>query len=402
MPCPSDAFQLATIANRVRSGFARRSHTLLATALAFAGGSLACEPLATEWNPTEREPVVVHEAARIVRPTNANPDELRVMTWNTKYGAGRIDFWFDLWGDRVQMSEAEVQTNLRGIYDLIEEVDPDILMTQEIEINSRRSAYVNMVKGILDNTSMNYAAYYPTWRARYVPSEGLGRIDMGNAIFSKYPIRSAERIPQEDRTDQDPATSYFYLHRAVGRAVIDVGARNVVAMVVHTEAYDQDGTKGRQLVQIAELMNEENGSFVVGGDFNALPPVAVKTKGFPDESPEALGTDFEQPPYDTDEMQPFFDDFVPAIELERYGTTQAQQRRYFTHSVIGRDRTGTDGMPGFWSRTLDYLFVASRDSWVPDSGDVLQAPGHGSPPIESDPMDLSDHAPVVGTWELGP
>jgi len=63
-----------------------------------------------------------------------------VMAWNVKYGAGRIDFWFDLWGDRVQMSEVEVQANLRGIYDLIEEVDPDILMTEEIEINSRRSA----------------------------------------------------------------------------------------------------------------------------------------------------------------------------------------------------------------------------------------------------------------------
>lgn len=363
---------------------------------------LGCEPLATEWEYGVREDVPVHQRSSIVEPDEAQPSQLRVMAWNVKYGGGRIDFWFDLWGDRVQMSEEEVRANLDGIYTLIREVDPDVLMTEEIEVNSRRSAYVNMVTGILENTQLNYAAYFPTWRSRYIPSEGLGRMDLGNAVFSKYPIRRAERIPQQDRTDQDPATSYFYIHRAVGRAEIDLGRRDVVAMVVHTEAYDQDGTKGRQLVQIEELMRAERGPFVIGGDFNALPPTAVQVKGFPDESPDALGTEFEQPPYDLDEMEPFFEDYVPAIPLERIGTTAEEQRDYFTHSVIGRDREGTDGEPGFWNRTLDYLFVEEPSRWVADSTDVLQEPGRGNPPIESDPMDLSDHAPVVGTWEIDP
>jgi hypothetical protein len=184
-----------------------------------------CEPFATDWEYGVREDVPIHRRSTPVEPALARPDSLEVMAWNIKYGGGRIDFWFDLWGDRVQMSEDEVRANLEGIYALIREVDPDVLMTEEIEVNSRRSAYVNMVTGILENTALNYAAYFPTWRSRYVPSEGLGRMDLGNAIFSKYPIRRAERIPQEDRTDQDPATTYFYIHRAVGRAEIDVGPR---------------------------------------------------------------------------------------------------------------------------------------------------------------------------------
>ncbi|HZI06882.1 MAG TPA: hypothetical protein VEZ71_22845, partial [Archangium sp.] len=28
----------------------------------------------------------------------ANPTSLKVMAWNVKYGACRIDFWFDFWG----------------------------------------------------------------------------------------------------------------------------------------------------------------------------------------------------------------------------------------------------------------------------------------------------------------
>src|SRR5690606_30825599 len=125
-----------------------------------------------------------------------------------------------------------------------------------------------------------------------------------------------------------------------------------------------------------------------------------KVSGFPDESPDALGTEFEQPPYDLDEMKPFFEDYVSAIPLERIGTTAAEQRDYFTHSVIGRDRMGTDGKPGFWNRTLDYLFTDPGSGWVSGSTDVLQEPGRGNPPIEGDPMELSDHAPVVGDWEF--
>lgn len=227
-------------------------------------------------------------------------------------------------------------------------------------------------------------------------------MDLGNAIFSRYPIKSAQRIPQVDRTDQDFATRTFYIHRAVGRAVIAVGPRDVVAMVVHTEAYDQDGTKGRQLVQIHDLLAEEVDPFVIGGDFNALPPTAVKVAQFPDENPKSLGTEFEQPPYDPQEMVPFFEDYLPAITAARIGTTQDEQRNFFTHSVIGRDKVGTDGQPGFWNRTLDYLFVKSPDTWMPDSTDVLQLPGRGSPLITSDPLTLSDHCPVAGTWELRP
>jgi hypothetical protein len=133
-----------------------------------------------------------------------------------------------------------------------------------------------------------------------------------------------------------------------------------------------------------------------------LPPTAVKVVGFPDESPDAMGTEFEQPPYDLGEMEPFFDDYVPAITLERMGTRAAAQRDYYTHSVIGRDRTGTDGKPGFWNRTLDYLFVDSASRWQDGSTDVLQEPGRGAPPLESDPLTLSDHAPVVGNWEIAP
>ena len=355
----------------------------------------ACEPLARDYGPREAVPVRIDAGAT---PPPA-PARLKVMAWNVKFAAARIDFWFDLWGDRVQMTRQEVEANLDGIYGLLEEVQPDVLLVEEIEVNSRRSAYVDMVAGILAHTRLAWAAYVPTWQSRYVPAEGLGRVDMGNAIFSAYPIVAAERIALSDRTDQDSLHDLYYLHRAVGRAVLDVGGgRQVAVLVVHTEAYDTDGTKSRQLVEIQDLLHQETLPFLVGGDFNAIPPGSVKVSDFNDEHPDAIGTEFEQPPYRLEDLVPFYEEDVPAIPLERYGTTEAEQRRYYSHSVIGPDTIGANGEPGFWTRTLDYLFLGPGGVWEAGSTDVLQQPGDSG--IRANPLELSDHAPVVGTWTL--
>jgi endonuclease/exonuclease/phosphatase family metal-dependent hydrolase len=368
----------------------------------------ACEPLASSWS--ERQDFPILERSGASAPTPPDPLRLKVMTWNVKYGAGRIDFWFDLWGDRTVMSGAEVERNMDGIYRLIQEVKPDILVANEIEVNSKRSAYVDMVRGILEHTDLQYAAYTPVWQSRLVPTEGVGRMDMGNCIFSRYPIVKSERIAQVDRTDQDALTRTFYLHRAVGRAVVDAGGRSLAVFAVHTEAYDRDRTNSKQQQQILALLRAEALPFVLAGDLNALPPGSVKTSGFNDESPKAKGTDFEQPPYDTEDLRPFFDEFQDAIGLGRYGSTEEEQRRWYSHSVIGPDTVGANGEPGFWTRRLDYLFIRKADRWL--DSDVLQRAGRGTGPdasvtatgagLVSEPLFLSDHSPVVGIWEVAP
>lgn len=368
----------------------------------------ACEPLASSW--AERQDFPILERSGASAPTPPDPLRLKVMTWNVKYGAGRIDFWFDLWGDRTVMSAAEVERNMDGIYRLIQEVKPDILVANEIEVNSKRSAYVDMVRGILDHTDLQYAAYTPVWQSRLVPTEGVGRMDMGNCIFSRYPIVKSERIAQVDRTDQDALTRTFYLHRAVGRAVVDAGGRSLAVFAVHTEAYDRDRTNSKQQQQILALLRAEALPFVLAGDLNALPPGSVKTSGFNDESPKAKGTDFEQPPYDTEDLRPFFDELQDAIGLGRYGSTEEEQRRWYSHSVIGPDTVGANGEPGFWTRRLDYLFIRKADRWL--DSDVLQRAGRGTGPgasvtatgagLVSEPLFLSDHSPVVGIWEVAP
>ena len=402
----------ATVGGTPRDSLAplmRRSTPLLLLPLLLAG----CEWVANPMDFTREEVPRFKAHAEHPAPPS-NPAALKVMAWNVKYGACRIDFWFDFWGDRVQMSESEVTDCLTRVSALIREYDPDILMTEEIEVDSKRSAYIDQVRFLLENTNLRYAAYMSTWDSRYVPSEGVGRMNLGNAILSRYPIVRAERIRQEDRTDQDPLTATFYIKRAIGRAEVDVGGgRTVAAYVVHTEAYDQDGTKQRQIQQIHDVVKKETLPWVLGGDFNELPPVCderaaegtaesctgkLRLAAYPDERASRKGTDFEQPPYTPSVMKPFYTDFEPFITLARYGVGESNQRRYFTHTVISPDRPNDEGNLVSWTRTLDYLFIRKGEVWT--DTDVIQGPRNDIFKIPSDASRLSDHTPVVGTWRL--
>jgi hypothetical protein len=186
----------------------------------------------------------------------------------------------------------------------------------------------------------------------------------------------------------------------LGRVLLAVGAQTVAAYVVHTEAYDTDGTKSKQLRQVHSELAKEQNPFVIGGDFNAIPPGSLHVVGFNDEHPDSQGTDFAQPPYDLGDMVPFYEAYLPAITLERYGSTLDTQRAHFTHSVIGPDKTGVLGQPGFWNRKLDYLFLKRPSSWAEGSTETLQMTGRQG--ITLDPISLSDHCPVVGVWQLNP
>ncbi len=388
----------------------RKRHPLLACSWLLLAGFVqpGCEPLYDDLD-FETAPAVIYRAAKLTEnPKLTAPQTQRVMAWNIKYGAKRAPFWFDCWGDRVQMSRAEVEANMADLYALINEVDPDILMLEEIEVNSRRSAYFDMVQGILDNTKLNWGAYFQAWNSRYIASEGLGRMDLGNAILSKRTITEATRTRQDDRTDQSALTKAFYIHRVIGRAKIDLDGQDVATFVVHAAAYDVDGTKKKHINQIHKMAKDEKLPWVLGGDFNELPPTAVSTEGFKDERETAVcSDDFKQPPYTPADMQPLYDDFKPWVPLDRYGKSEATQKRYFTHTVLGPDQGNDKGEKGAWNRTLDYLFAGNKQVWVKDTTDVLQAAGQeiagtGGAKLKSAPMTLSDHAPVVGTWEVRP
>ncbi len=348
-------------------------------ALCFAFGVVAagCDPFHTDLSD---EPPRYYRA-RTPNGAPAPAGSLRVMNWNVKFGGARIDFFFDCFGDRVLMSEGEVRANLDALAEAIRHFDPDVLLLQEVDVRSKRSAYVDELQYLLDATDLDYGVYASSWKADFIPSDGLGAMDMGNAVLSRWPLSDARIIALPLRTDQGAAERYFYLRRNVLVVTTEVPGGPPLAIAnVHTDAYGTDGTKLRHIERFeAELdaLDAAGALFVAGGDLNTVPPGSPQLSGFPDTV--CTDEDFIADDYapDVGILDSLYAKYEPAIALARY---QADPARFFSHTVDGR---------GFWNRTLDYLFT--NGDFVGTTGTVNQDTSTGG--IET--MPLSDHAPVT-------
>jgi endonuclease/exonuclease/phosphatase family metal-dependent hydrolase len=334
-------------------------------------GSLAggCDPFGTKFSDVED---AVHYEARRIKSAPL-PSVLRVMTYNIKFGGGRIDFFFDCHGDRVLMDREEVIENLEGLGEIIRDVNPDVVFLQEADVLSKRSAYVDQVQWLLDHTDLNYGVYASQWKADYVPSDGIGAVDSGNAILSKYKLTSATRIALELREDQGGLERYFYLKRNVLEADLEVSPQ-LRLVATHAAAYSQDGTKKEHIKSFEERLNAAPGLVIGGGDLNTLPPGTDKVRGFDDSV--CTDEDFQADDYseETDFLTGLYDRYDSAIPLGEY---QSDNAAYFTHTTDGK---------GHWNRKLDYLFTNAQV--VPGSGVTYQDEAS----VGIDTMALSDHA----------
>lgn len=356
-----------------------------APALATIAGLAACDPTDPFRTGFEgRERAKLYEAHELTPPPTS-VSTLKAMTWNVKFGGGRIDFFFDCHGDRTNMSRSEVLANLQALAEKIIQVDPDVVLLQEVDVESKRSDYVDELQWLLDHTSLNFAAYASQWRADYVPSDGIGRVDSGNAVLSRWPISSATRIALPLIAEDGALANYFYLKRNILVARIELpGVADFRAIGVHTEAYSRDGTKKKHVDRFHEELvraDAEGALFVAGGDLNTLPPGSVQTSDFDDSACEGRfdGDDFTE---EWNWTAPLYLSFDAAIPLTDYVSNNAP---YFTFTSDKR---------GFWNRKLDYLFT--NGTFVPGSGLTHQDAASGG--LET--MSRSDHAPITVELEI--
>lgn len=348
-----------------------------------------CEPIVNTFD--DGDSVKKYSSKEYQEPEAKN--EIKFMTWNIRFGVGRTDWFGDACGDRVIVPKNEVIQNLQKIVDFINAQQPDILFLQEVDILSKRTEYVDQVEWILNNTYFNYAAYSSMWEAQYIPSDGLGRVDVGNAILSRWKIEDPSRVALPLRGDQDALTEFFYMRRNLLKARIDIpDVDDFYALCVHMSAFSTDDTKQRQMETIVgELESLEGKKFFLGGDFNLIPPGSdsidfchedacagdeIHVGNPTSEDYHKEGSYFGN---EIDLLQPLYDNYNPAVPLDHY---LSNQENYFTHS------TQWDG--GFWDRKLDYFFT--NLSWKENSDATYQ--------IETYDNELSDHVPVSVIWEV--
>jgi len=369
----------------MNKSFYRKSIFLLLLPLLFPVFN-SCEPLATGFDDVENA-VMYSKTLKVTPPL---PDStLKVMTWNIRFGIGRQPWFGDACGDNTVFKKEEVMPGLEAVVARINEVKPDILFLQECDIKSNRTAYIDELQYILDNTYFNYAAYVSEWKAEFIASDGLGRMDMGQVILSAWPITDAKRINLALRGDQAGIINYFYLHSCIitGRIKIP-GFKEIPLLNIHASAFATDDTKKKHYEEFKTELDKLDAAgeyFIAGGDLNELPPGSDSTDFcFEDMCP---GESFHQPGDDpqhkagsdyspeTDWLTPIYTAYKCAFPLNEY---LLNQPAYFTHTTRPEHA---------WDRTLDYLFTNNR--WRT-----------GSAKTHQEFFNESDHAPVSADFVL--
>ena len=343
---------------------------------------ISCDPLVTEFS--SKESPKEYTSKILVSPPNK--DTLTVVTWNIRFGIGRANWFGDSCGELVIFDDEKIKNGLELLALKIAEIDADILLLQEVDIDSKRSSYIDQVQWLLDHTSMNYGVYASMWEVQFVPSDGLGRVNSGNAILSKWPLSEAERIQLSLRGDQDALTKAFYVRRNVLKAVVNYPGNPFWAVGIHASAFSNDDTKQKQFLEFKDVLDEINAKgelFVAGGDLNELPPGATKNNYCDedrclDELPESdEGCDFSN---ETIWISPLYNAYTPSVSLVDY---LQNENMYFTHASTHN----ANDERYQWNRKLDYLFT--NTSWVPRSERT-----HQEAQLES------DHVAVSAKWIL--
>lgn len=234
--------------------------------------------------------------------------------------------------------------------------DPDIIAFQEIDLESRRSGYVNQLAAITEALNIPFAALAINWDKHYVPfpywppAVQFGQILSGQALVSRYPIEANERYVLDKVASNPFYYNAFYLERVAQVSQLEIQDQKLTVINVHLEAFDSE-TRRRQsefVRQLAETQAEET-PVVLLGDFNS----AVNR--------EAEGSD-------------------PTIQI-------------FLDSPVFTSALPTDGSaPTFPSDqpeyTLDYIFYTSDRLTLMDQGVIEQA------------AQASDHLPIQMTFRF--
>jgi len=234
--------------------------------------------------PVQQETVI----KRGESPLLSQHQEIKVLSYNVQFMAGKgYVFWFDLPnsnGPDTSPSSDSVQKTCHEVARIIIEEQADFVLLQEVDDGSKRTRYQDQLQALLSLLPPNYShhtsAFY--WKSGFVPHPRVwGAAGMKLSTLSKHPISSAKRH-QLALTPDNIISKHLGIKRAILEARIPFAeGGELVILNTHLEAFSkQSDTLQRQVKQLDSMLAgycQQAIPWVIGGDFNLLPPMQYKT-----------------------------------------------------------------------------------------------------------------------------
>ncbi len=226
----------------------------------------------TEYRPAAEETVVASHETEAVLKTG---DPLTLVSWNIGYGAlgDNADFFMDGGKSVYSADRDRLAQNLTGIRDTLSGLNPDLIMLQEIDVNSARSYGTDeraSVRDVIPGGSEAFAYNYHTLFVPY-PIPPIGHVESGLYTLARPEIRQAVRVSLPCPFSWPVSTANLKRCLLVSRFPVAGTEKELVLINLHLEAFDSGEGKIAQTRQLVKLLQDEyeKGNYVIaGGDFN--------------------------------------------------------------------------------------------------------------------------------------
>ncbi len=202
-------------------------------------------------------------------------DSHTIVSYNIGYGAYSKDYTFFMDGGEESRgrSEEEVAGNVNGALDIVKEMNPDIVLFQEVDIDADRSFHMDQSKMIAESFptyQMAEAINYDSSYLFYPITDPIGASKGELATISKYAMGESVRrsLPISEGFNK-----FFDLDRCylVSNMQLDNG-KTLYIYNVHLSAYgaDEEVRNGQMQMLFDDMYAKvEAGHYVIaGGDFN--------------------------------------------------------------------------------------------------------------------------------------
>lgn len=199
----------------------------------------------------------------------------KIMTYNIGYASYPADYTFFMDGGKEVRARSKKAVNLALSQDLalINEVNPDFINLQEVDLKGNRSLNIDEVKYFQDNLisySNVFGQNYNSAYLFYPITKPIGKAKSGIMTFSKNKIDESKRYSLPIETNFN---KFFDLDRAF--TVDEYHLSNGKTLYIyntHMSAFIKDQKiQKQQLTKLFDSMKEkvETGNYVVcGGDYN--------------------------------------------------------------------------------------------------------------------------------------
>lgn len=284
-----------------------------------------------EYKPAVQERAV-HYPALKSSATNTIPQRLKIMTWNIGYaGLGdNMSFFMD-GGKDVRDTRERTETNLRNIIETIRTQNPDILLLQEVDVNSHRTYHTNEVQRLQEEFPEYHIYFASNLKSWFIPTpirEPIGEAHSGVVIMTKFKADLAIRH-QYPAKHSWPARM-FHLKKCLLETHFTLpDSRTLIVGNTHCSAYDDGSMRIQEIKHINNILSAQKGSsFIIGGDWNQYP------KGYTPSDKELNDKNFIVQPLPSDELEKIGKfTYDPSLHTARY-LDKAYDKEVSTRTLI--------------------------------------------------------------------